>query len=329
MDTVLFASIIVVVICLLIMVAFQPRHNELSQKELRRRSNLGDMHAKANLEKELVISEAYELRTFLISVLLAILFMLLTIKFNYLIGFLIAVTVLLFCNLLSKLNIVKELLVGLHNKIEKQIIILKAKLPQILWLVGASSDGGQQNTGSKIGSRQELQFIIDSSSDILTEDEKTRILSGLSFSDKRVLDIMVPRDKIAFIKKSEFLGPLTLNELHKICHKRLPVIGSDLDHIVGILYLKSLLDLDIKKSTTAEKAMDTKVYYIHRYSDLSRALATFIKTHQDMLIVIDKNRQTVGLLTVDDVIQALLGQKLEDNFDEHESIHAVARSIKD
>jgi CBS domain containing-hemolysin-like protein len=120
------------------------------------------------------------------------------------------------------------------------------------------------------------------------------------------------------------LGPLTLNDLHKTGHSRLPVINGDIDHVVGILNLKGLLALDIKRSTTAEKAMDPKVYYIRADQVLQHALAAFLRTKHQLFIVVNEYRETVGLLTLEDAIEALIGRKIVDEFDAHDDLRAVA-----
>src|SRR5690606_10649404 len=129
----------------------------------------------------------------------------------------------------------------------------------------------------QLGSREELQELIGQSKEALTQDERLLLVSALDFRDKKVASVMTPRNVIDFIKKSEFLGPLVLDELHALGHSRLPVIDEDLDHIIGILYLHDMLSLDIRKSTTAEKAMEAKVFYIHENDTLRKALAAFLK----------------------------------------------------
>jgi CBS domain containing-hemolysin-like protein len=126
------------------------------------------------------------------------------------------------------------------------------------------------------------------------------------------------------IHHNEFLGPLTLDELHKKGHSRLPVIKHDIDHVIGILHLQSLLALDIKRSVTAEKAMDSKVHYIHQDQTLQHALAAFLRTKHHMFIVVNEFRETVGLITLEDTMEALLGRKITDEYDTHEDLRAVA-----
>ena len=129
---------------------------------------------------------------------------------------------------------------------------------------------------------------------------------------------------IDFIKQGEFLGPLVLDELHALGHSRLPVVADDLDHVVGVLHLRDLLSLDIKRSTTTDKAMEPKVYYIREDDTLEHALSAFLRTRHHLFIVINKNRETVGLLTLEDVIEALIGRRIVDEDDIHADLRAVA-----
>jgi CBS domain containing-hemolysin-like protein len=176
----------------------------------------------------------------------------------------------------------------------------------------------------KIDSRYELQHLVAESGGVLSAEEKKLIVNSLSFTDRRVHEVMTPRDEIVTVSKSEFLGPLTLDELSKSGHEKLPVIAGDINHIVGILHLEGLLALDKKRSTTAETAMEPKVYYILKDQTLEHALMAFLSTRHYMLIVINDQREIVGLITLTDVVQALIGREIVDEFDSHDSIRAVA-----
>ncbi len=82
--------------------------------------------------------------------------------------------------------------------------------------------------------------------------------------------------------------------------------------------------LDIKRSVTAEKAMDPHVVYLRQDQTLAHALAAMLRTHRHLFVVIDASRHTVGVITLNDVIEALIGRKIVDEFDGHESIRAVS-----
>ncbi|OGL22385.1 hypothetical protein A2707_03620 [Candidatus Saccharibacteria bacterium RIFCSPHIGHO2_01_FULL_45_15] len=168
---------------------------------------------------------------------------------------------------------------------------------------------------SKIHSRDELLHVVEHSGAALSVTERDMLMHSLRFNERTVSELMVPRESIATVPKNELLGPLVLDDLHKTGHNRFPVIDRDLDSIIGILHLRDLLTLDSgKKTSTAEKAMDVRVEYIHASDTLRQALGAFLHHHHHLLIVVDKKGETVGLLTIEDVIEALFGRRLDDEF---------------
>ena len=104
------------------------------------------------------------------------------------------------------------------------------------------------------------------------------------------------------------------------------MVASDIDHIVGTLYLRDVLKIDTsrKHTATVETAMDKHVYYIHEDQTLVHALNAFLKTHHHLFIVINEFRETVGILSLEDTMEALLGRKIVDEFDDHDDLRAVA-----
>jgi len=309
-------------IALVIIAAVRPVRSGFSSFELERRSENGDREAKRALAREKLLVDVESIQRILVAVFIVIIDLTSVAAYGWLIGVIVALSVAIAYGAISRLSIIRNIARRLYGLVEKPVLRFIKKTPYVFRVLkGISTD---DKHGRRVSSSAELQYLVDESEDVLTSDEKKLIVHGLSFNSQLVGAIMTPRDKVSSIKKSEFLGPLTLDELHKIGYSILPVIDGDIDHIIGVLYLKSLLTLDIKRSTTAEKAMEPGVYYIRQDQTLQHALATFLNTHRHMLIVVDKSMQTVGLLTLGDVIEALLGRKLIDEFDAHDNLRAVA-----
>jgi CBS domain containing-hemolysin-like protein len=173
-------------------------------------------------------------------------------------------------------------------------------------------------------SREELEHLVDTSGNLLTNDEKKLIRSSLHFKERTVDEIMTPRGVVATIPKDELIGPLTLDELHRTGFSRFPVIDGDIDHVIGVLHIKELLTVGHRDSETAAQAMEKKVYYINQNQTLEHALAAFIKTRHHLFIVVNGYRETAGILTLEDVIEALLGREIVDEFDLHDDLRVVA-----
>jgi CBS domain containing-hemolysin-like protein len=321
MFTFLLVVSILVFIALLLVNAMVPHRSSFSAYELERRASSGEENARRSLKQQRNVDSIAALLSLKVNVLLIGLSFLLVAIFGWIIGGLSIIAVLLLFRIISKLKFIRTAAGQIYDRVEPKLLSL---IENSRWLRTIIRSNNHQSPHVRIGSRSELQHLIDQSEDILSAEEKKLVVHSLSFSDKTVGDIMIPADKITSLKKTEFLGPLTLDELHKSGHSRLPVIGTDINHIVGILHLDSLLALDTKRSVTAEKAMDSHVHYIRQDQTLPRALAALLRTHQHLFIVIDKSRLTVGIITLDDVIEALIGRRIIDDFDGHESIRAVA-----
>lgn len=191
--------------------------------------------------------------------------------------------------------------------------------PFLTWLRERDVEAGD----SMLHSQEELLDILQRSPGILSSDERERLVASLAFDHKKVSDIMTPKSMISAVTLGETLGPLVLDELYKTGHSRFPVFDGDLDHIVGMLYLHDLLDLR-RGSQPAKKAMQTKVYFVREDRDLSHALHGFLKTRHHLFIVVNEYRETVGLLSLEDVVEVLLGAKIVDEFDAFDDLRAVA-----
>jgi len=315
---------VVVFILLMIVAAIRPGHSKLNLFELERRAEIGDEHAEYELVREKLLGDVVSLQRVLIAVLLVVVVVLAELTFGLLIGVVAAIIVALLYGSIARLGLIKKLSQKSYKHIEKPVLNFIQKVPILVrFLRSAPMSSGSHVL--HIDSRQELQHLVAESGGVLTPEQKKLIVNSLSFNDELVKTVMTPRDSINTVKRSEFLGPLTLDELHKTGHTKLPVISGDIDHIVGILHLEGLLALDVKRSTTAEKAMEPKVYYIHEGQTLQHSLTEFLSTRHYLLIVINESRETVGLITLTDVIEALLGHKIVDEFDSHDSLHAVSK----
>ncbi len=320
----MYISLLILTCAILLLVnAVHPNRVKLSQFELKRRADLGDAEAKNALSREGLLDDVVSLQRVLVALLLVVTVLLSVATFNWLFGILVALIIALEYGFVSRFGIIRKLSSKIYNRFERNILNFIQKVPYVFKLL-RSIPASDNVTSNSIDSRQELQHLVDESTGVLTPDEKSLVIHSLSFGNQLVNAIMTPKSMIDSIKSSEFLGPLTLSELHKTGHSRLPVFKGDIDHIIGILNLRSLLALDIKRSTTAEKAMDPKVYYIHQDQNLQHALAAFLRTKHHLFVVVNEFRETVGLLALEDVIEALLGRKIVDEFDTHDNLREVA-----
>lgn len=320
----IFLALLAVIffVSLILIAAMHPTRSDITLKELKRRAKTSDAYV---LELD-----RYDLYPGLVTLLRSVRALLVVIvtcfligAFGWFVGVLVALIAAISYAPLAKIKSVKSGADNLYGRIEPGLLDFTARFEKVLHAFREPSTK-LHDTPRKLHSRDELAEIIEHSKEVVGESERLLLSAALSFPEKTVESIMTPRSVIDFIKQSEFLGPLVLDELHALGHSRLPVIAEDLDHVVGVLHLRNLLSLDVRKSATAEKVMEQKVFYIRRDDSLQHALAAFIKTRHHLFIVINENRETVGLLTLEDVMEALIGKRIVDEDDIHADLRAVA-----
>ena len=307
---------------LVLAAAMHPVRPPYSQAELKRRAKKSEAYVLELDRYELHAALVTLLRSIRAIFLVSIVCLLIG-GFGWFWGIVFALVIAIIYPMIARIKAIANASQRLYSKIEPTLLDSAAKFEHIFH--GLREPGlTVHETPSRLHSREELSELIERSHDVVNANERALLVSALAFPEKTVDSIMTPRTVIDFIKQGEFLGPLVLDELHALGHSRLPVIAEDLDHVVGVLHLRDLLSLDVKRSVTAEKAMEKKVYYIREDDTLEHALSAFIRTRHHLFIVINKNRETVGLLTLEDVTEALIGRKIVDEDDIHADLRAVA-----
>jgi CBS domain containing-hemolysin-like protein len=300
-----------------------PRRTRLSAFELSRRREAGDAKAEEVLRRETTLGDILSVQRVLGALFLVIFVALSVVTFGWLWGIILAVVVALEYGAIARLPIVHGSSQELYEKYEERILRFVHDNEAVFKLFRNVSTTARDET--TLDSREELAHLVERSGQLLSSDEKKLMLHGLKFGSREVSEIMTPRGVIDSVAKKELLGPLVLDALHKTGHSRFPVTDGDIDHIVGTLHIQDLLVLDGKqRSSTVEKAMEARVFYIREDQTLERALAAFLRTRHHLFVVVNEFRETVGLLSLEDVIEALLGRRIMDEFDKHDDLRAVA-----
>lgn len=175
--------------------------------------------------------------------------------------------------------------------------------------------------------RSELDHMLSSvaaADTDLSADELRIVRHALSFGDKKVLDIMTPRSVISKVKADDVLSPALLDELHKSGHSRFPVFSDQPEEAVGLLYIKDLLEL--KKHAKVSELMHRPVYFVNENRELDHVLQAFIRTKQHLFLVVNSFAEITGLVTIEDVIEQVLGKPIIDEFDKYDSMRDVAEA---
>lgn len=174
-------------------------------------------------------------------------------------------------------------------------------------------------------SKKELVSMLeehskDSGSDVQAHEE--RIARGaLTYGDKKIEDVMTPRSVVMFLDADAALDNDLLTQIEKDGHDRFPVYRHTKDNIVGLLHVRDLLTRrEGKVMTLARKP----VHFIHEVETLDKALTAFITTKSHLFVVVNSFEEIVGVVSLEDIIEEIMGTEIVDEFDKYSDMRAAA-----
>jgi len=133
---------------------------------------------------------------------------------------------------------------------------------------------------------------------------------------------MIPRSNIKTVGEHDVIGPILMDELYESKYSRFPVVGSEHDSIVGMLYLRDLVSA--RHGGIVQDVMKPAVQYVHEDQTLYHVLHAFLTTKQHAFTAINSSGEHVGMITIEDVLEQVIGHKLENDFDAYDDKQAVA-----
>ncbi len=166
-------------------------------------------------------------------------------------------------------------------------------------------------------SQDDLKTIIELSKkqELILPDEETFLFSLVELSHRSVSEIMTPRIQMFCIEKNTKIGE-TRNLITKKLVSRIPVYQDNIDNIIGVLYLKDLF-IKARNSALASQPVEKimrPAYFVPENKILSELLEELRKKDSHIAIVVDEFGQTAGLVTLEDILEVLLGE-IQDEYD--------------
>lgn len=178
-----------------------------------------------------------------------------------------------------------------------------------------------ENIEEKV-SEEEIKSLIEVGQrhGVFNETEKEMITSVLSFDNKIAREIMIPRKNVYSINIDT---PLTnyLDELLEEKHSRIPVYQGDKDNIVGILYLKDFI-VEARKNGFENVNISSimkKPYFVLENKNIDVLFKEFQKRKIFMAILVDEYGSFVGIVTMEDIIEEVMGN-IQDVYDEEDPL---------
>jgi magnesium and cobalt transporter len=167
-------------------------------------------------------------------------------------------------------------------------------------------------------SREEIQDLIHQSELDIDAEEKSMLSGVLEVSETQVREVMVPRSQMVVIDADEDFNDI-LKVIIESGHSRFPVIGEDRDEVLGVLLAKDLLRYfgsDDSDDVPLLKML-RPASVIPESKRLNALLKEFRQSHNHMAIVVDEYGGVAGLLTIEDVLEEIVGE-IDDEHD-HEA----------
>lgn len=167
--------------------------------------------------------------------------------------------------------------------------------------------------------KQLLEVLRDAHQNKLLDSEALAIVEGaIQVADLQVRDIMVPRSQMMSIKANQAPKEF-LPSIIDAAHSRYPVVGESLDDVIGILLAKDLLPLILQgdQPNTNIKELLRPATFVPESKRLNVLLREFRANHNHMAVVIDEYGGVAGLVTIEDVLEQIVGD-IEDEHDVEE-----------
>jgi len=206
----------------------------------------------------------------------------------------------------------------------------------LIWVLQRSSETAQRAIGidpdkieGDVHSEAELKMLLEMSTERgeIEQGEREMLYKVFDFADKEASDVMVPRPDVVGIS-IEMAPEEALRAVLESPYTRYPVYRQSLDEIVGILHVRDLISA-LHDSAIAEvelAALLRPAYVVPETKDLAALLAEFRRTNQHMSVVVDEYGSTVGVATLEDLLEEIVGE-IEDEFDlPDESVERVDES---
>jgi len=195
-------------------------------------------------------------------------------------------------------------------------------VPQLLILIGNALTPGKGFSEGPFGSEAELRELVDlaEASSVIESDERAMIHSVFELGDTIVREVMVPRTDVVFIERHKTLRQ-AMSLFLRSGFSRVPVVGEDLDDIVGFLYLKDVsrrvFDRKDAESTEHVDSLMRPVLNVPDSKPADDLLREMQASRKHVAVVVDEYGGTAGLVTIEDILEEIVGE-ITDEFDQNE-----------
>lgn len=296
-----------VYIFLVVLHALRAQQTPMSEFELHRRKKLGDRQAAQLLRTQELARKLASLKQAATGVLIVALSAFCIAALGWQKGIVLALVAGVLYGRIARLGAIEKLARRLQKRYEKPALNRIEHYPIIVKLFGAQIHDAERS--QTFGSREELFHSIATSHGVFSDEDTTLLAGALTLRERQVGEAMTKRGAVTTVAADELLGPLVLSDLYKTGHMCFPVVRGDIDHVIGLLDIRSLLTLESELSVTAMGAMTTEIVSVAASESLYTAAMLFLRSSQQLLLVTNEDGSTAGVLHLNTILQALLDSR--------------------
>ncbi|MGH3273544.1 MAG: hemolysin family protein, partial [Streptosporangiaceae bacterium] len=201
----------------------------------------------------------------------------------------------------------------------RPLVRVLGPIPWLLQATGSALRPGGAGGDSPSGSEEELRGLVDllEQRQVIQPDERAMIHSVFELGDTIVREVMVPRTDMVFVEHGKSLRQ-TMSLALRSGFSRIPVVGANLDDVVGIAYLKDLVTRGHEhpegESTEPVDSIMRPATFVPESKPIDELLREMQARQIHMAIVIDEYGGTAGLVTIEDVLEEIVGE-IADEYD--------------
>ena len=192
----------------------------------------------------------------------------------------------------------------------------------VIWFLGVSTNGlvrllgGDPRASREEVTDAELRSMVGSST-TLGDEERQIVDEVFAAGEVSLREAMIPRTEVDFLDGS-MPAYKAYREVQEAPHSRYPVIGEDLDDVIGFVHIRDLVDLDPAARTAPVSQLVRPVASLPQTVKILRALTEMRQNHHHLVIVRDEYGGTAGIVTIEDLVEELIGD-ITDEFDPTET----------
>ncbi|MGV0745759.1 hemolysin family protein [Mycolicibacterium sp. XJ870] len=202
------------------------------------------------------------------------------------------------------------------------ISVLLTPISRLLVLIGNALTPGRGFRNGPFASEIELREVVDLAQQrgVVADEERRMIQSVFELGDTPAREVMVPRTEMVWIESDKSAGQATSLAVRS-GHSRVPVVGENVDDIVGVVYLKDLVQQTYYstnggRDTTVAQVMRSAVF-VPDSKPLDELLREMQRDRNHMALLVDEYGAIAGLVTIEDVLEEIVGE-IADEYDTDE-----------